>query len=458
MNFRALKFFAALAAIVCIVLPAAWASAQQAQGLAAVGAVDPANGFPKWYLDKNGLQLGACLDVGALDPCGLIAAGAIPNPALPISFPANFPGEFFYMRATARIDGIGGGLNRADLGLAHEGAFAGGVVAAGNQITFARLRLRVTGGLVPGATYTMTTPYGTKAFVAAATGTINFTDTQGCLAAPPACPFALALANTNVGPFVQWDPAASVPPAGYIGQPAIPHAIIASPFGTNIFRLAGLNVGGPGINVVETNLFRVTGKLFVRDATTTTLTSTPNPSAGGQAVTLTATVTPVPPAAGVPTGTIAFKDGGVTIGTATLVNGTATLSISTLAGGARSLTAVYSGSLDFLPSTSPVLIQNVVVSASTTTLTSSANPIRRRQAVTFTATVSPVAPATATPTGSVTFKDGATVLATVPLVAGKASFTTTRLEAGTHPITATYPGSTTFGASASAVLNQVITP
>ena len=78
--------------------------------------------------------------------------------------------------------------------------------------------------------------------------------------------------------------------------------------------------------------------------------------------------------------------------------------------------------------------------------------------MTFTATVSPVAPATATPTGTVTFRDGTTVLATVTLVGGKASFTTTRLEAGTHPITATYSGSLTFGGSASAVLNQVITP
>src|SRR5262249_935771 len=339
MNFRALKWLISLAAIVCIVLPAAWASAQQAQGLAAVGAVNPANGFPKWYLDKHGLQLGQCLDVGAVDPCGLIAAGAIPNPALPISFPANFPVEFFYMRATGRIDGIGGTVNRADLGLALQGTFAGGVVAPGNQIVFARLRLRVTGGLVPGATYTLTTPYGTQAFVAASTGTINFTSDQGCLAAPPACDFTLALPTTNVGPFLQWDPAASVPPAGYIGQPAIPHAIIGSPLGTNIFRLAGPSVGGAGVDVVETNLFRVTGKLFVRDATTTTLTSTPNPSAGGQLVTLTATVAPVPPAAGVPTGTVAFKDGGVTIGTATLVNGVATLTTATLLPGAHSLTA-----------------------------------------------------------------------------------------------------------------------
>jgi len=455
----ALKWWISLAVVLCIALPASLAFAQAA-GLAAVGAPDPAHGFPKWYMDKNGLQLAPCLDAGAADPCGLIAAGALPNPALPVVFPTNFPNEVFYNRATARISGIGGGAFRADLGIALEGAFGGPTLTVADgkaaEVVFARLRIRVNGGLVPGASYTFTYPFGSQTIVASAAGTVNTTNNQGCLAAPPACDFTLALANTNIGPFLQWDPAASVPPAGYIGQPAIPHAIIGS--ATNVFSISGPNVGGPGVNTVSTNLFNITGKLFVRGSTTTKLATSPNPSAGGQTVTLTATVSAVAPATGVATGTVAFKDGGVTIGTATLVNGVATFTTAALLPGAHSLTAVYSGSLDFLTSTSAAVIQNVAGNASTTTVTSSANPIRRRQSVTFTATVSPVAPATATPTGTVTFRDGTTVLGTITLVAGKASFTTTRLEAGTHPITATYNGSITFGGSVSAVLNQVITP
>src|SRR5207245_5875400 len=98
--------------------------------------------------------------------------------------------------------GIGGGIGRADLGYAREGAFGGatGTAAdgAGAQIVFARFRLRVTSGLIAGSTYTMTSPYGTQSFVAAGTGTINFTSDQGCLAAP--CNFASLLTNTNVGP------------------------------------------------------------------------------------------------------------------------------------------------------------------------------------------------------------------------------------------------------------------
>src|SRR5262245_33355084 len=193
-----------LAVIACIALTAGRASAQAAAGLAAVGAVDPANGYPKWYQDKNGLQLTACLDtttpdpiLGGADLCGLIAAGALPNPAAPVSFtsvPPNFPDEFFYFRLLGRIKGIGaGGVGVATLVNGLEGAVGGptGTVAdgAGFQIVFARFRFRVNGGLVPGATYQMQGPFGRRDFVAEADGTINFTDDQGCLAAPPACPF-----------------------------------------------------------------------------------------------------------------------------------------------------------------------------------------------------------------------------------------------------------------------------
>ena len=42
-----------LAVIACMALTAGRASAQAAAGLAAVSAVDPANGYPKWYQDKT---------------------------------------------------------------------------------------------------------------------------------------------------------------------------------------------------------------------------------------------------------------------------------------------------------------------------------------------------------------------------------------------------------------------
>src|SRR5438034_9308929 len=164
----ALKWWISLAIVLCIALPAGLAFAQAA-GLAAVGAPDPAHGFPKWYLDKNGLQLAPCLDAGAADPCGLIAAGALPNPALPVVFPTNFPNEVFYNRATARIDGIGGGAFRADLGIALEGAFGGatgtGTDGAAAEVVFARFRLRVTCGVVPRAASALTAPFSPRTLI-----------------------------------------------------------------------------------------------------------------------------------------------------------------------------------------------------------------------------------------------------------------------------------------------------
>src|SRR5437867_3376489 len=449
------------AVMVCVLLTGVWASAQQAAGLSAGVGVDPANGYPKWYIDGNGLQLAPCLDTTVADPCGLLAGAAIPNPAAPISFPTNFPDEVFYLRLTAKITGIGGGSGVATLGNALEGAFGGptGTAAdgAGAQIVFARFRFRVTGGLVSGATYTMTGPLGTQSFVAAAAGTINFTDDRGCGALPPACDFSLSLLQPNVGPFVRWDAAAPAPPAGFIGDPAIDHTVTGSPFGNNFFRITGPNVGGPGVNIVQTNVFLNIGKIFVRPATTTTLTSSLNPSIAGQAVTLTATVAPVAPATGVPAGDVTFRDGATTIGTATLnATGHASIVVSTLATGNHSLTAAYGGSLDFLASTSAAVTQ-VVNAQTTTTLTTTPNPSTVGQAVTLTATVAPVAPATGVPTGAVTFMDGATAIGTATLGAtGSASIAVSTLANGNHSLTAVYGGAGNFLASTSAAVTQVV--
>ncbi|MDH6131453.1 hypothetical protein P3T37_000822 [Kitasatospora sp. MAA4] len=70
--------------------------------------------------------------------------------------------------------------------------------------------------------------------------------------------------------------------------------------------------------------------------------------------------------------------------------------------------------------------------------------------VQLTATVAPADPGAGTPTGSVTFRDGTTALATVPLSGGAATFTTGRFQPGDHPVTATYSGDPAFAASSTA--------
>src|SRR5439155_11761280 len=176
----------------------------------------------------------------------------------------------------------------------------------------------------------------------------------------------------------------------------------------------------------------VSGNLTVNKASTATaVASSQNSSTFGQSVTFTATVTVQAPGAGTPTGTVNFKDGNTIIGSGALdVTGHATFTTTALtaAGSPHSITAVYAGdgsSGNFNSSTSPALSQVVNMADTTTALVSSGSPTVFGQSVTFTATVSTVAPGAGTPTGTVSFKDGTTTLLTPNLVSGQATFTTT---------------------------------
>lgn len=91
--------------------------------------------------------------------------------------------------------------------------------------------------------------------------------------------------------------------------------------------------------------------------------------------------------------------------------------------------------------------------ATTTALGSSVNPSVFGQSVTFTATVTSGA---GTPTGTVTFLDGATPLGTVALVGGTTSLSTSTLSVASHSITATYNSGPGFGVSTSNTVTQVV--
>ncbi|OJV95893.1 MAG: hypothetical protein BGO39_21540 [Chloroflexi bacterium 54-19] len=90
----------------------------------------------------------------------------------------------------------------------------------------------------------------------------------------------------------------------------------------------------------------------------------------------------------------------------------------------------------------------------TTSLTSSANPAYLGKPVTFNAIVTPTGGTT--PTGTITFKDGASTLTTVSLSGGKASYTTSSLSSGSHSITAVYSGDGNNLTSTSNTVTQVI--
>jgi Big-like domain-containing protein len=180
----------------------------------------------------------------------------------------------------------------------------------------------------------------------------------------------------------------------------------------------------------------------------------------GQAVVFTATVAVVAPGAGTPTGTVTFFDGPIAVGTVTLnAARQAVLTTNALVVDTHPITASYAGDANVAPSTSSIVMETIGQGGTSTTLTASPNPVKATQSVTITATVNVKAPAVGTPTGVVIFWDGATVLGMAPLNASrKATFTTSALAVGAHPLQVMYGGDSGFAGSTSLPLTEKVNP
>jgi len=100
---------------------------------------------------------------------------------------------------------------------------------------------------------------------------------------------------------------------------------------------------------------------------------------------------------------------------------------------------------------SPVL--TVTLAPTSTSVVSSLNPSTYGQKVKFTATVTS---SYGSPTGTVTFYDGANAIGIAGLSGSQASVATAGLTGGTHSITAVYAGAGTFAGSTSTTLAQVV--
>lgn len=185
--------------------------------------------------------------------------------------------------------------------------------------------------------------------------------------------------------------------------------------------------------------------------TATALGSSANPGTFGKPVVFTASVVSDSPS---PTGTVSFLDGTVSLGTAALSgSGSASVTTSSLSFGVHNITAVYSGDADHATSTSTAVSERIL-EPSTATLASSANPAVAGADVVFTATI--LASGGQTPTGTVTFRDGAATVGTVALDAnGTAVLHISSLAVGQHTISAVYAGDTNV-AAASASLTQTV--
>jgi hypothetical protein len=374
----------------------------------------------------------------------------------------------------ATVSGAGatptGTVTFQDGGTAISGCGTAGVVTLSGGVATCTVSYRTAGP------HTITAPYsGDSNYMSAPGNSVSETVSQG----------------------TPTDTVSSSPASGVVGQAVTYTATVggpgATPTGSVTFMDGGTPISGCGSSGVVTlsggvvtctvtystagshtitapysgdgNYMSVTGNSVsetVSQATPTdTVSSSQNPVPANTQVTYKATVAG---AGATPTGTVTFKDGGTPIagcgtsGVVTLSSGVASCSVTYAATGSHTITAAYSGDGNYTSVAGNTLAQ-AVGWTSATALTSNYNPIAVNASVTFTATASG---SNGTPTGSVTFKDGGTVITScgtngvVTLSAGVATCTVSYTAAATHSITSTYGGSATYMSSTSTTLSQVV--
>lgn len=259
--------FALMAGVIVIGL-----SLSPSPGNAALQAVSPDNaiagsphiGYPLWYRDFTGLSLKPCID-----PVGLpgVCVG-VPAPGATADQP-EFE-DFFWIMEASGAGGAplpSGAFYRAALEMA---TFANPLLPGGIERTlFFRVRIRFNTTL-PGD-YTVTHPFGVHVFrnvgvgIRAINDTIdlglvpnNFTDVLTAFGSildidEGRVPAAILLGSANA--FPAWSAALPAPPAGYIGNFGVAHAV------TDVGAGAVFSITGPGTNI-STDQFFLAGQIF----------------------------------------------------------------------------------------------------------------------------------------------------------------------------------------------------
>ncbi len=260
-----------------------------------IGPQNPVTTFPLWVQDANALALEICPGTDQLNCISVPPFTAADFPGDPnaaakaaLSQQIGFGDEGFWASADALITIPASGAlttpGRALLVSGVEAAFLPNF-ADGNQFAFTRLRLRID---VPRAgSYTVTHPWGQITYTVTTPGARAINDSFDI-------PFTAGQTGYQgrIGPILTWDtfpddplldqygpPFQYAPPYGLSGPDGVAdyigtlnyvnpvtggseHKVKGSPCGTNVFRIEGPDIGGPGVNVIETDLFTVTGKIY----------------------------------------------------------------------------------------------------------------------------------------------------------------------------------------------------
>jgi hypothetical protein len=267
----------------------------------------------------------------------------------------------------------------------------------------------------------------------------------------PSATLPITLGNSGTTPAtvtsVQLSGAAfSVSPAGNCPL-TLPFTITA---GTSciiaiVFDPAALGVFGETATIADTAAGSpqtvILAGVGILNSTSVVLTAQPAAIVYGDPVTLTAQIQSPATGGAAFTGTVALEDGATLIATQPVNVGAAQFPLPLETAGIHSFTANYSGDANYSPG-SGTLTLAVAKATPTISLMSVPSPITPGFPLTLSASVQSPA---STPTGSVEFFDGATLLGSVSLDgAGGASFNIANLSASSHSFTAVYTGDSNF--------------
>lgn len=257
------------------------------------------------------------------------------------------------------------------------------------------------------------------------------------------------------------------------GSNAVPCAAGTPDCSSNQSGVDGFTNGeaaGPGYNLATglgsvnaTNLANAWNTVLLA-ASQTTLQASSSTFVHGTPITLNGSVAPAS-GTGSPTGAVSLKTNlfGNTGQTLQLTNGgTFTGTVSNLPGGQYNLNAYYAGDGSYAPSSSSVLALNVTPESSVTSLSSSATgTVAYGSPLLLTVNTSGTS-GQGTPTGTVTIRDGATLVGTYSLASnGGASISSGGGSAysfapGTHSVTAVYSGDNSFNSSTSSPIGFTV--
>ena len=191
------------------------------------------------------------------------------------------------------------------------------------------------------------------------------------------------------------------------------------------------------------------------DGSTTFPTMLPSGGACTLTITYSASTTPTND-----NGTIVFTDNAALSSPPSTPAGSNYTQTITLSGTGQTVAGQPPSGTVTVPTINETITVNDLVGSvpSMTTLTSSNSSVNLGTAITLTATVQSATAGSPTPIGTVAFFDGQTQLSPtpVPLVNGTASYTTSSLAAGIHPLTAVYSGDLYFSGSSSPVLVETV--